>query len=72
MLKAKASKSSGTDTISKPVIRELVYELADPVYYNSYNTSLASGVFPNIWKNAHITPTPNLLPVSLVDEMRKN
>ena len=69
MLKVKVSKSIGYDNIPNYIIKEFAYELADPVCY-IFNTSLATSEFPDIWKDAVITPIPKVLPVSAEDELR--
>ena len=69
MLKVKVSKSNGYDNIPNYIIKEFAYELADPVCY-IFNTSLATSEFPDIWKDAVITPIPKVLPVSAEDELR--
>ena len=69
MLIIKASKSNGPDNIPNRIIKEFAYELADPVCF-IFNTSLTTGEFPDIWKDALITPIPKALPVSCEDELR--
>ncbi len=69
MLKIKTFKSNGPDNIPNRVIKEFAYELADPVCF-IFNTSLTTSEFPDIWKDALITPIPKALPVSCEDELR--
>ena len=55
LLKIKSFKSNGPDNIPNRIIKEFAYELADPVC-SIFNTSLTTGEFPDIWKDALITP----------------
>ena len=40
------------------------------ILYVIFNTSVATSKFPDIWKDAVITPIPKVLPVSAEDELR--
>jgi hypothetical protein len=64
MLNTKVFKSSGPDNIPNRIIKDFAYELAEPVCH-IFNTSLSTGEFPNIWKDALITPIPKAYPVSI-------
>ena len=57
MLNTKVLKSSGPDNILNRIIKDFAYELAEPVCH-IFNRSLSTGEFPNIWKDALITPIP--------------
>ncbi len=69
MFKIKTFKSNGPDNIPNRVIKEFAYELVDPVC-SIFNTSLTTSEFPDIWKDALITPIPKAPPVSCADELR--
>ena len=56
MLNTKVFKSSGPDNIPNRIIKDFAYELAEPVCH-IFNTSLSTGEFPNIWKDALISYT---------------
>ena len=69
MLNTKVFKSSGPDNIPNRIIKDFAYELAEPVCH-IFNTSLSTGEFPNIWKDALITPIPKTPSVSCEEELR--
>ena len=68
MLKLKVSKSNGPDNIPNSIIRNFAYELADLVCH-IFNTSLATCEFPDIWKDALITPIPKVSLVTSENEL---
>lgn len=68
MLKVGVSKSSGWDNIPNCIIKDFANELADPLCYIFYS-SLATGDFPDVWKNAVVAPIPKVLPVSSKNEL---
>ena len=51
----KVRKASGPDDIPARALRELAQELAPPISFD-FNQSLISGVIPDDWKNAHVSP----------------
>lgn len=57
LLKLNPSKATGPDNISARILREFAFEFAGPVA-NLFNSSLVSGIVPDIWKAANITPVP--------------
>ena len=69
MLNTKVLKSSGPDNIPNRIIKDFAYELAEPVCH-IFNTSLSTGEFPNIWKDALITPIPKASSVTCEEELR--
>ena len=69
MLNTKVFKSSGPDNIPNRIIKDFAFELAEPVCH-IFNTSLSTGEFPNIWKDALITPIPKAPSVSCEEELR--
>ena len=44
-------------------------ELAEPVTV-IFNRSVSSGVFPERWKDSHLTPVPNVKPVTGDGDLR--
>ena len=51
----KVGKASGPDDIPTRALRELAQELAPPLSF-IFNQSLTSGVIPDDWKNANVSP----------------
>ena len=51
----KVRKASGPDDIPARALKELAQELAAPLSF-VFNQSLTSGVIPDDWKNAHVSP----------------
>ena len=51
----KVCKALGPDDILARALRELAQELAPPLSF-VFNQSLTSGVIPDDWKNAHVSP----------------
>ncbi|PFX20958.1 Eukaryotic translation initiation factor 3 subunit I [Stylophora pistillata] len=67
LLKLNPSKATGPDNIPAHILREFAFKFADPVA-NLFNSSLAWGIVPDIWKDANITPVPKeSVPRSLSD-----
>ena len=69
MAKVSAFKSRGPDNEPNQIIKRFCYELADPVC-TIFNTSLSTGVFPDMCKDAFITPIPKSQPVTSEDDLR--
>ena len=69
MLNSKILKSNGPDNIPNRIIKYFAYELAEPICH-IFNTSLSTGKFPNIWKDALITPIPKAPSVTCEEELR--
>ena len=70
----KLKKSSGWDRISNILLKQLAHVLVNPLCI-VFNRSISSGVFPDIFKAADVTPlykngaqneTTNYRPISLV------
>ena len=77
--KLNLSKASPINDIPKRLLKEFAYELSLPLTH-IYNLSLRTGVFPDRWKKATITPLPKvkhgtelgeLRPVSLTSDLGK-
>ena len=73
------SKANGPDNISNRVLKNTASSLAPPLT-KLCNMSLSSGVFPDHWKEAHITPVfkkndrqnkNNFRPISLLSSLAK-
>ena len=64
----KRGKSGGPDNIPTRIIKEYACELSTPLAY-IFNTSLQSGIVPDVWKRAVIIPIPKTSPAS-VDKLR--
>ena len=56
LLKLDTNKSVGPDGIPAIVLKKCAPELA-PVLQKLFSLSLATGIFPSVWKLAHIVPT---------------
>ena len=48
-------KSSGPDGINNRVLKELSSPLSRPLSY-LFNYSMSKGIFPDIWKEANVSP----------------
>ena len=59
LLSVQPNKAMGPDNIPPRIIKEFGYELAEPVT-TIFNSSLSTGVVPNIWKEPNITPIQKL------------
>ena len=57
MLSISTFKSHGPDAIPNRIIKDYVYELAEPGS-RIFNISLSSGLVPSMWKDAIIIPVP--------------
>ena len=55
LLKLKPHKASGPDRLPNLVLKELAWELA-PILSSLFNKSLSSGILPDDWTHAFITP----------------
>ncbi|XP_035687426.1 uncharacterized protein LOC118423375 [Branchiostoma floridae] len=66
--KVKVGKASGVDNISSRLVREFAFELSSPMT-DIFNTSLAEGSVPSIWKKANVVPVPKENPPRL-DKLR--
>ena len=73
------SKSAGPDGVPGIVLKNCAMELA-PVLTRLFNMSLKSGVFPDEWKLAHVTPihkkgdksnSDNYRPISVTSTVSK-
>ena len=62
-------KSLGPGDFPKKLIKEFSVEFADP-YTDVINCSLRSGVFPDAYKKAEITPIPKSNPPRTLGDMR--
>ena len=69
MLSIKVSKFGDPDGIPNRVIKDFAYGLADHVCH-ILKTSLHTGEFPDIWKDALITPVPKVPSVSCENLLR--
>ena len=72
-------KAMGPDNIPPRLLKEFAYELAEPIS-DLFNLSLSSGIVPDTWKCANITPIPkeklpkeenDLRPISLTSCISK-
>ncbi|XP_035688786.1 uncharacterized protein LOC118424344 [Branchiostoma floridae] len=66
--KVKVGKAAGVDNISPRLVREFAFELSSPMT-DIFNTSLAEGSVPSIWKKANVVPVPKENPPRL-DKLR--
>ena len=48
-------KSSGPDVINNRILKELSPPLSRPLSY-LFNYSMSKGIFPDIWKEANVSP----------------
>ena len=79
LLSLPTAKASGPDTISNKILKDLAQPLSSPLK-DLYNFSLEKGKFPNIWKQANVTPiykkddpseVSNYRPISLLSTVGK-
>lgn len=63
------SKSPGPDGVTSRPLKDLALELAGPLIC-LFNKSLASGQFPDKWKDANLTPVHNSGRKDLVSNYR--
>ena len=59
LLHVKTNKAMGPDSILPRIIKELAYELTEPVT-KIFNTSLSTGQVPILWKCSNIIPIPKV------------
>ena len=57
LLDIKPSKAHGPDNVLCRIVKEIEYELAEPIT-TIFNTSLQSGIVPVVWKESNIIPIP--------------
>ena len=69
LTKIKLGKASPEGEIPKRLLKEFSYELSEILAY-IFNLSLRTGVFPDRWKEATITPLPKVKVVSELGELR--
>ena len=71
LLGLSAYKASGPDGIPARLLKKFAPELAEPVtVINRFNRSVSSGVFPERWKDSHLTPVPKVKPVTGDGDLR--
>ena len=72
-------KSSGPDRINNRILKELSSPLSRPLS-NLFNHSMSNGIFPNVWKEANVSPlfkkddpssVSNYRPISLSNTIGK-
>ena len=72
-------KSSGPDGINNRILKELSSPLSRPLC-NLFNYSMTKGIFPDIWKEANVSPlfkkddpssVSNYRPISLLIQLVK-
>ena len=67
MIQKFSKKSLGINEFPRKILKEFAVELATP-YCNIINCSIKSGVFPDEYRKAEITPIPKVNPpMSLSD-----
>ena len=69
LLGLSAYKASGLDGIPARPLKKFAPELAEPVTV-IFNRSVSSGVFPERWKDSHLTPVPKVKPVTGDGDLR--
>ena len=78
-VKSVLGKSSGPDGINNRVLKELSSPLSRPLSY-LFNYSMSKGIFPDIWKEANVSPlfkkddpssVSNYRPISLLNTIGK-
>ena len=69
LLGLSAYKASRPDGIPARLLKEFAPELAEPVTA-IFNCSVSSGVFPERWKDSHLTPVPKVKPVTGDGDLR--
>ena len=57
LLDIKPSKAHGPDNVPCRIVKEIEYELAEPIT-TIFNTSLQSGIVPVVWKESNIISIP--------------
>ena len=57
LLDIKPSKAHSPDNVPCRIVKEIEYELAEPIT-TIFNTSLQSGIVPAVWKESNIIPIP--------------
>ena len=67
--KLNLNKASPVNEIPKRLLKEFAYEFSVPLTH-IYNLSISSGVFPDRWKTATITPLPKVKDVTEMGELR--
>ena len=75
----KLGKSSGPDNINNRILKEIAYPISKPLC-DLFNYSLSRGIFPDVWKQANVSPLykkddPSLVcnyrPISLLSSIGK-
>ena len=75
----KLGKSSGPDNINNRILKEIAIPISEPLS-DLYNFSLSHGIFPEIWKQANVSPlykkddpslACNYRPISLLSTVGK-
>ena len=75
----KLGKSSGPDNINNIILKEIAIPISEPLS-DLYNFSLSHGIFPEIWKQANVSPlykkddpslACNYRPISLLSTVGK-
>ena len=69
LLEIKPFKAQGLDNISCRTLKEVAYELADPIA-TILNASLTSRIVPAIWKDSDIIPIPKSQPPTCEGDTR--
>ena len=69
LLGLSAYKASGPDGIPVRLLKKFAPELAEPVTV-IFNRSVSFGVFPERWKDSHLTPVPKVKPVTGDGDLR--
>ena len=69
MLKKFAKRSPGHGDLPKRLLKEFAPELATP-YSKIINCSISSGIFPEEYKKAEITPIPKVNPPRTLSDLR--
>lgn len=69
LLGLSAYKASGPDGIPGRLLKKFAPELAEPVTV-IFNRSVSPGVFPERWKDSHLTPVPKVKPVTGDGDLR--
>ena len=65
----KPGKASGPNGLSNRVLKELSNELSSP-FCSLFNQSLHSGVFPESYKDVHVSPVPKKGDLSIISNHR--
>ena len=75
----KLGKSSGPDNINNRILKEIAYPISKPLC-DLFNYSLSHGIFPDVWKQANVSPlykkddpplVCNYRPISLLSSIGK-